>query len=589
MYSELKHLDGTRIHIHGVIDDYVNLVTEYQLKSSERWKLIVDVFKTKDDKDGMWRGEFFGKMMRGASLIYAYSKDEELYSLLESAVKNLLTAQESDGRISTYSREHEFFGWDMWCRKYVLTGLQHFYDICKDSKLKERILNVCIGHVNYITEHIGPGKTDITTTSSWWGCVNSCTILEPVIKLYMMTGEQRFLEFAEYIISCGGSNECNFIELALENRLAPYQYPVVKAYETMSFFEGLLAYYEISGEEKYLTAVKNFMLKVSQNEITLIGCAGCTSELFDNAAVTQTEYSEEIMQETCVTVTWMRILTRLYLLTEDPEYLDPFEISLYNALYGSVNSHKMKQLNLFSKKLIDGITFESYSPLCFNSRGRGVGGYLEVGGGHCGCCDAIGACGIALAPLNAVVVKADSVMINYLFGGEVLIDSDTKLKFESGYPKSNSCKITVVTGSPRRLNLKIRKPDWADKMTVGEREITQNGYFTLSKVFGDGDTVNIEMATHVKLHRLNGKIAFTYGALTLAADENKSEIDFAENVTVSDDFKYRFLKPVGDEFVRIEVACDDGSSILLTDYQSCGKLWTNNKNKISVWLNSNAI
>ena len=56
-----------------------------------------------------------------------------------------------------------------------------------------------------------------------------------------------------------------------------------------------------------------------EEEISIIGCSGCTHELFDHTAVrqTQTDY-EGIVQETCVTVTWMKFCMQLLTLTGDP-------------------------------------------------------------------------------------------------------------------------------------------------------------------------------------------------------------------------------------------------------------------------------
>ena len=42
------------------------------------------------------------------------------------------------------------------------------------------------------------------------------------------------------------------------------------------------------------------------SDITVIGCAGCT--LFDHSAVRQLDAAEKgVMQETCVTVMWMKL------------------------------------------------------------------------------------------------------------------------------------------------------------------------------------------------------------------------------------------------------------------------------------------
>ena len=137
---------------------------------------------------------------------------------------------------------------------------------------------------------------------------------------------------------------------------------------------------------------------VEKSDLTIIGCSGCTHELFDNSATMQTEYHENIMQETCVTVTWMRVLRRLYDLTGDAKYINRFEISAYNALYGSLNTEMNKQWNMFEKKYYEPGAFDSYSPLYMNTRGRGIGGQMcFASGGYGGCCLAIGACGIAPA------------------------------------------------------------------------------------------------------------------------------------------------------------------------------------------------
>jgi len=109
----------------GYIDEMFSLIESRQLLDIDLWKAFVQQFKLQTDKDLHWRGEFWGKMLRGASFVYSYSKNEELYSLLEDTVRDMLSVQESSGRISTYPVECEFDGWDLWCRKYVLLGMQY--------------------------------------------------------------------------------------------------------------------------------------------------------------------------------------------------------------------------------------------------------------------------------------------------------------------------------------------------------------------------------------------------------------------------------------------------------------------------------
>ena len=112
----------------GISDDMIRLVERKQLKDRKLWELVTKQFeKTPDDADHGWRGEYWGKLMRGACMTWQYTKDKELYGVLREAVVKLLATQDEYGRIATYSRKEEFHGWDIWCRKYVLLGLIHFY------------------------------------------------------------------------------------------------------------------------------------------------------------------------------------------------------------------------------------------------------------------------------------------------------------------------------------------------------------------------------------------------------------------------------------------------------------------------------
>lgn len=69
-----------------------------------------------------------------------------------------------------------------------------------------------------------------------------------------------------------------------------------------------MEYYRVTGVEEWKLAVIRFAKRVFASDITAIGCAGCTHELFDHSAVRQLDAAEKgVMQETCVTVTRMKL------------------------------------------------------------------------------------------------------------------------------------------------------------------------------------------------------------------------------------------------------------------------------------------
>ncbi|MDE6398392.1 MAG: glycoside hydrolase family 127 protein, partial [Clostridiales bacterium] len=580
----------------GLADEYAQYIEKKQLCDAVLWQKFVKVFTDRSDiADDGWRCEYWGKMMRGACMTYAYTQSQELYKVLTAATEGLLKTQDDCGRISGYDVEHEFRGWDVWGRKYVLAGLEYFYEICRDEKLKENIMRAMRRQADYITEKIGDGKIRITDTSEWWGGVNSCTVLEPIIQLYKLTGEEKYKEFAEYIITTGGCRDGDLIECVKQGKM-PYEFPEVKAYETMSFFEGLLAYYEISGEKRYLNIVQKFAEAVHESDITVIGCAGCTHELFDNSAEKQTEYSETIMQETCVTVTWMRLCARLWENTFDAKYIDRIEKSALNAFYGSINTQELPGYSFEKKALTPALPFDSYSPLYNNVRGRGVGGFKEFPeGGNYGCCACIGAAGTALYPLYAFVMRGNTLYANFYLQGEAqaILPSGQFVRIEciTDYPASGEITLRVSVASPERFKLALRVPDWCERADIsvcGEKSNVQSGYMIVDKMWRSGDEIKIDLPIKLRETHKNGKTAFTFGALVLARDEGKEEGDICEEFVPEhngDNLVYTVEKPEKGEQLRILLMCDN-KRVRLTDYASCGKNWATEHNRVSVWTNA---
>ena len=586
---------GVRAEYTGIADEYARKIGEIQLKDTALWEKFIEVFRTDADvQDQGWRCEYWGKMMRGGCLTYLYTRDEELYRVLEKAVCGLLDVQDADGRFSTYDKEHEFSGWDVWGRKYVLIGAEYFYSICRSSALRARLLGAMCRHADYITEKIGEGegRIPITNTSSWWGGVNSASILEPFVQLYKMTGQQRYLRFAESVISSGGCRDGNLIE-AVQSGKMPCEFPEVKAYETMSFFEGLLAYGEVTGEEKYLAIVRKFIRSVAENEITVIGCAGCTHELFDGAAARQTEYSEGIMQETCVTVTWMRLLARFWERTGEGFCAEAIERSARNALYGSINVRGCRMYSMKKKKTVDPVPFDSYSPLLLNRRGRGVGGYKEFAdGSYYGCCACIGAAGTALYPLLAVSERQGAFYINFYMNGraEGKTPSGERVIFEcKGDPSGENFAASIRLQKPEVFSVYLRIPAGGSSVALceGESPAQETGYYLWTRSWRDGDKIVLKTDVRLKEIEKNGKAAYTYGPFVLARDEQKEAgADIARPFTPlckGEELAYSPLAAKDGEQLRLLLKTTDGE-VLLTDYASCGKDWEKKDSRISVWF-----
>ena len=89
--------------------------------------------------------------------------------------------------------------------------------------------------------------------------------------------------------------------------------------------------------------------------------------------------------------------------------------------------------------------------------------------------------------------------------------------------------------------------------------------------------------------RCNGnasKIAFTYGPLTLATDEQKCDHPIQDKVDSSDSIPCNQLTAERGEIVRFNRKNSNGDNVILTDYQSCGKKWMSKNKLMTVWFNS---
>ncbi len=597
--------DGSAAYA-GQLADAIHYIERAQLLDPSLWALFVEQFRIGDVDDWNlgWRSEYWGKMMRGACFTYAYTQNEVLYQVLEDTVRDLLTTQDALGRITSYSVTKEFHGWDIWGRKYVMLGLQYFLEICKDDELSDAALSAMQRQADYLIAKIGNnevGKLPITNTSEWWNGLNASSIMEPFVRLYNLTGEERYLEFAKKIIDAGGTKGFNIFEAALEGKLYPFEYPVTKAYEMISNFEGIIEYYRVTGEEQYKTMAVNFAKLVIASDITVIGSAGTTHELFDHSKVRQFNPAfDGIMQETCVTVTWMKFCWQLLCLTGDSLYADQIETSVYNALMGAINveGHEC-QGQVF--------TFDSYSPLLNGVRGRQVGGRQDIIKDRFwwGCCVAIGAAGTGLIAMTAVQPSRTGVCVNLYLPGTVktaLADgSIVTLQIDTQYPADGLVRLTVEPEQEGTFALSLRIPAWSQRtgLTVNGKTVSAEAgaYAVIERTWKAGDVIELQLDMRTRILYASDidpvadaasicHAALQRGPVMLARDSQLNE-DVTEAVDLVDDGGYAVLEEAGPapfpckQHYRVKTA--DGGSIGVVDYASCGQNWDKTM-PVTVWI-----
>lgn len=606
--ESMKFIQSGETTIKGYAGKAIELIVKKQYYDKSLWKVTAEQFRLLSDSEfGDWRGEYWGKLMRGACMTYSVTRDKKLYSILTESVKYMLGFQDEKGRFSTYSVQNEFCWFDVWCRKYVMLAFISYYEICKNERLKKRVLRAVCKHADYMVKKIGRGrnKTEITETSERFGAMNSCSVLGAFVKLYEITERKNYLDFANYIVESGMAKDFDLISACEDDGLYPYMFKYTKAYEMTSCVNGVLGYYKVTGNKRYLDVAIDFVDKVIATDYTMIGCSGCTEENFDNSSERQTIYSDKIMQETCVTVAFMLLCADLLKITGNAKYAEIIEKSGYNALYGALNTENQTMKNAMSYKFNDkgevvvaeheAFVFDSYSPLYLGKRAIFVGGFKIMPGGRgYGCCVSMGGAGTALMGLSAVTENDDGFCLN--------IYGDAKIKTErNGKKVALDIKASVYDGNGARIKIKsdgaeftlrARIPSYAENFRVtinGENAdyAIDNGYAVLGNV-RDGDSVTVKFKAPIKAVKLNGKLAFYKGAITLARDERFGE-DMKKPVKteIKKDGRVPSAKIVkNDKFdseLTAKIKTADGEYITLCDYSSAGKNCDDDNRTVSVW------
>ena len=333
----LEPLPPNSIQLYGFLEQYIDNSIEHWNKGVVPYKCFVDFYR--EGRPQFALGEMWGKAVRSACMFYRYNHDDELKKIIDATVKDLLSTQRSNGSISCVPIEKQPEDSELWERKYVMLGLEEYYNWVDSSEL---VLNALRKQADNIISLVGHApKTEITdigwsaTNVGYEPChIESSTLLEPFMRLYNLTNDQRYLDFASYIVEMGGTKYYNVFEMAYNN-VVPYKmaghYP--KAYEMLSLFEGLVEYYRVTQKPEIMQMIVNLYNNVRKYEITIIGNGGSDQpyhpqvmgEAWGNTAMEQTNSKIARMMETCVGVTWLKFCSQVLRLTGDPLAVDEME------------------------------------------------------------------------------------------------------------------------------------------------------------------------------------------------------------------------------------------------------------------------
>jgi len=451
-----------------------------------------------------WDGEHVGKWLHAATLAWANTGDPALREKLDYIAAELVKCQMPDGYLGTYTEDNRWRSWDVWAHKYNLLGLITYVRYTGNPAP----LAACRRMADLLGTTFGdePGKRDIIKSGPQVGMAPT-SVLEPMVLLYRLTGEPRYLAFCKYILRAWEQPHGPKIISTLLTTKRVDKIGNGKAYEMISCFNGILEYYRTTGDPDALQACLYAWQDIVKYRLYLTGTASYWEHFHDDYDLP----NNNIMGETCVTVTWLQFNAQLLRLTGEARFADQLENVVLNQLLGA--------------QQCDGAAWGYYVQL------EGRKPYTSNLDGQC--CLSSGPRGVALIPTFALTTDAEGVVVNLYEAGTAHLNlrdhTPITITTDTQYPRQEQICLAVGLAEPKPFAIKLRVPTWCPNATVkvnGQKLETQrngDGYVVIQRQWEKGDRLVLGLKLEPRLiagdHSNLGKVAVMYGPLVLAADE----------------------------------------------------------------------
>ncbi|HWB91198.1 MAG TPA: beta-L-arabinofuranosidase domain-containing protein [Puia sp.] len=484
------------VTLKGVLGQALELSEHGRLRSLPTWNngTLINMFTPEARSRNTttdWYGEHAGKWMYATALAVARTGDDSLRTLLLRTAGFLIRNQEADGYMGSYSPAIRITNrasklhkksWDVWGLSYTILGLLEV-----NAKLHD---DSCLQAAKRVGELLlrtfGDGSADITDYGTRYG-YSATVALDPVVMLYRVTGDKRYLDFAKLIVREADKKDGLRLTAAMAAGRDLETVADGKAYQIIWNLLGLAKLYAVTGDQAYLKTVEAAWKNIHNYHLTITGGpwggVGKHKECFN----TREFWSPYGFIETCSIMSWMQLNRYLLQITGEAKYSEEIEKSAYNALLGA----QMPDGQLW--------TYHSFT------NGRKYAANFND------CCPSSGA--MALEELSEVAYtrRSGGIACNLYGESEARLSlggDEVRLEQHTGYPFSGSIRLIVTPASRKRFPLFLRVPVWAGSVQVsvnGKMADTSGlragSYYTLEREWKKGDVVEISLPMPLRVEQ----------------------------------------------------------------------------------------
>ena len=498
---------------------------------------------------GLSKGEFQGRVFQDSDAykwletvgyILKRYQDPELMKTADGLIDLIVSAQQPDGYLDTY---------------YIINGLdKRFTNVANNHEL------YCAGHMieAAVAYYQGTGKRRLLDAAiRLAGCIDGRFGAEPgklhaypgheilemaLVRLYHVTGEERFLNLAEYFINERGRSPLYFEE---EQRKYGYPFFWKDSYFQYQYYQaGKPVREQLAAEGHAVRAVYLYsgMAAVAREKRDAglhQACVRLMDDIVDRqmyitGAIGQAEYGESftfdydlpndtIYGETCAAIGLVFFARRMLEIAPSRKYADVIERVIYN---GSISGMSAEGTRFFYVNPL-----EVDPEACVKDEGKRHVKPERQKWFSCACCPPNLARLIASISSYASTRNDRQLFLHQYFGGTLRTGfGNSSLQIKSGFPWDGKVAVTV-SGETKSYDLVLRVPGWCTGYTlkingeeadVPERE----GYLSISRSWAEGDRIDLDFEmpvlvnyAHPSVREDVGKIAVSRGPVVYCLEE----------------------------------------------------------------------
>ena len=532
--------------------------------------------------EGEHSGIFFDdsdvyKALEGMAYSLINNPDPELEKKADEWIDKFAAAQQPDGYINTFytltgldKRWTNMDKHEMYCAGHMIEAGVAYYQ----ATGKRKLLDVCIRMADHMMSQFGPGKRHWVPGHE--------EIELALVKLYQTTQEQKYLDFAYWLLEERGHGHGTMGD---EGKWDPVYYqdivPVRQltdisghAVRCMYLYCGMADVAALKNDTGYIAAMDRLWDDVVHRNMYITGGIGSSR---DNEGFTE-DYDLPNLDaycETCASVGMVLWNQRMNQLTGDSKYIDVLERSLYNGALAGIS--------------LGGDRFFYVNPL------ESKGDHHRQEWYGCACCPSQLSRFLPSIGHYIYASSDDALWVNLYIGntGQIRIgETDILLTQETDYPWDGSVKLTISTSQPVEKEIRLRIPNWCktyDLSINGKRiNVSEEKGYAVIKDWKSQDVIALDMDMPVEIVAADphvkenfGKRAIQRGPLVYCMEEIDNPEYFDQiQLSPSTTFQTAFVSDILNGIKTIKTNGRAQSATFIPYYA-----WDNRKaGKMRVWI-----